>query len=132
MEPSEDFLRALGQSTSLSQDCEFCGRTYFCDEPAEDFGEELERLREKAENQPDKYIERQDEISYGRLDGKTAVIGCSCDAIAKYEEIFWKSRYVIQDYLANRARTLRNMAREETARADSVKESMKTIDGRVS
>ena len=58
MPPSEDFITAVTGGGSIVTDCDLCGRTCFEDsEYAGDWEEgELERLRENADKQPDKYV----------------------------------------------------------------------------
>jgi len=125
--PSEDFLKALHTGTSPVADCEFCNRTYFSEDPGAFEGGELEGLRQKSTAEPDKYIEQDSGIFWGRLDGRQAVIGCSCDAIPRYETYFWRSRNLISRYFENRAENLRRQATIETQRAESVAESVRTI-----
>jgi len=106
-EPSDDFKEAVTNSGSVAIDCELCGRTYFCSEmlhtgDSED-AKHYENLLKKAKEEPDKYIELSDYISWGTIDGKQAVIDCKCHELTKYENIIWAHRFIIANYLQNRS-----------------------------
>ena len=64
-------------------ECEVCGRTYFVTSSGHgDYGEgELEALRQKADAEPDKFIEVPDfsYIAATTINDKHAVVGCHCD-----------------------------------------------------
>jgi hypothetical protein len=105
-EPSEMFWNALTGGGSMVVTCEHCGRTFFgtYHEGWYDEGE-LEELREKARQFPERYIEdvAYDSYSHGHVDGKTLVYGCPCNAGRRYEDWIWNHRYLIASYLKERA-----------------------------
>jgi len=119
---TEEFEGCVQHAGSLVITCELCGRTHFATMEEGRFDEgELEDLREKAKKEPDKYIEdpSYDSISWGRIDGKQAVIGCVCNGLAKYEEFIWRNRHVIARYLKEKSERL---AKESANDAKAMKE----------
>ncbi len=92
--------------------CTDCDRTYFVTSPGHgDYEEgEIEDLRERAEREPDKYIEVSDFDSVSFMihpgTGKQIVTGCICDPtrglsewieshaqqLTKYLWLYWESR----------------------------------------
>lgn len=120
---SEDFERALSDTSTICGTCEFCGRTYFVSYGDYDHGE-LENLREKAKKEPKKYIEecRYDQIDIGYIDGKQAVMGCDCKKLAVYERWIWNHRWTIARYFELRAKEAEleaRFAREISDKAQS-------------
>lgn len=103
--PSELFERVLMSSGHLTVDCELCHRTHFATASPGNYDEgELEGLRAKAKQHPDQYIEdaQNDGISAGTLSGIIVVLGCQCNILRKYEDIFWENRGLIMDYIKRR------------------------------
>lgn len=87
--PSELFADIVCDGGTPVADCELCGRTHFATadrgvswEPGE-----VERLRAKAAENPDKYIEypSDDCIGFGHIDGKQVVFMCPCNRLSRYE-----------------------------------------------
>ena len=101
---SEAFMRAVCNTGSICIDCEFCNRTHFVSYGDFDRGE-LDDLRSRALQSPDKYIEHGDcdYISWGYLEGKQIVWGCPCNRARLYERWIWNHRYTIASYLKSRA-----------------------------
>jgi len=114
-EPSEWFKDAVIDSGSRVVTCDFCGRTYFAgDEPYED--DELEILRKKAAAEPDKYIEVCGYERWGMVNGNHAVGNCPCHGLRPYEDFIWDHRYMIVDYLVERAKAEAADAAQELKR----------------
>ena len=109
-------------ATSCSTTCDACGRIYFVTSPGHGDYEpgELDRLRELANDFPDKYIEVHDfgSVSYSFLDGKHVVIGCLCDPTKGYSDsieeharelttyllLYWRDKQAEADQLAKTSR----------------------------
>jgi hypothetical protein len=90
-EQQSRFERAFSTSASCCvAHCMACGRTYFVTSTGHgDYMDgELETLRERAKENPDKWIEVPDfsSVSMFTLDGKEAVIGCACDPTRRLSE----------------------------------------------
>jgi hypothetical protein len=90
--------------------CQLCGRVHFATaEDAIGYAEgELEGLRQAAEKEPDKYVEDafSTGISWGYIDGKTAVVDCPCNGLYKYERWILNHVDVISRFLRSHARNL--------------------------
>lgn len=117
--PSEDFERAFTSSGSIVVECEFCGRTHFCDrEDAGDFEQgELERLREESRKNPGKVMGWDcTSISRIEIDGKEAAECCPCRSVRRYEDWIWRYRTQIAEYLSTRAEADLNAAKAEAER----------------
>lgn len=94
----------------LVRDCS-CGRVHFHDDETEDFDEgELEQLREKAKEQPDKYIPQGWTIETMEISGCDIVFGCTCDTARKYERFIVNHDTQLAKYLNARARELKDHA----------------------
>jgi len=121
--PSEEFERAVLRAGSAVINCELCGRVNFCETNDYDYSEgELGRYRAEAEKHPDKYFEHDsDSISWGMIDNKQAVIGCPCNKLFLYEDLFWKSRYIIADYFKMRTQGELKGAKKEEAQVGNLK-----------
>lgn len=99
---SDEFFDALHHDGSICRDCQ-CGRTHFASWEGGFEPGELEELRAKAEQQPDKYIEHSnDGISIAHLNGKEFVYECPCEGLVPYEKFVWNHREEILDYLTAR------------------------------
>ena len=125
MKPSEEFYRAAVSAGSLVIDCEYCGKTYFATENEGIYEEgELEELREKAEKEPDKYIEdpSYDTISWGILNGKQFVYECCEEEVAKFEQFIWNHRFIITSYIRAKADKLKSKADMEVENAKKLKD----------
>jgi hypothetical protein len=107
-EPPSDMFREAVEDTGTccATECEFCGRTHFVSSHGHgDYEEgELEKLKEQAAKDPDRYIEESeyDAIGEGYIDGKQAVVHCPCNALRRYEDFIWGHRTIICEYLAAR------------------------------
>lgn len=102
--PSDHFEDAFrdGHGTT-NADCELCGRHIFCSgDMSLGYEEgELEVLRAKAKAYPEKYDEWHDVdgVSLGHIGGKQFVLGCSCNALRKYEDFILSHMRQITRYL---------------------------------
>jgi hypothetical protein len=112
--PSDDFMDAVRDGSTLVSTCELCGRECFEDnEHAGDWEpSELETLRKGAKEQPDKYIPM-GRVEIGNIAGKHVVVNCPCGKLKSYEDFFWSHRHMIARYISARAK-----ARAEEAVSD--------------
>lgn len=120
-ELSAEFENAIVDSGSLVIDCEFCGKTHFASYDAHFYEEgELETLREKAKETPNKYIEHDySSVSWGYFAGKQAVIDCDCEQLIKWENMIWDNKYIITKYLL--ARNKRELEEKQHQNKEIVK-----------
>lgn len=126
--PSELFERVIRSAGSLVVDCELCGRTHFATLEENTFNEgELARLRERAKKHPERYIEETgyDSIAWGYIDGRQAVIGCPCNKLSEYENLFWNNRTRILEYFERRAKERLESAQEDFAKVQKAKLAQK-------
>jgi hypothetical protein len=124
---SEEFWDAITNSGSNSIDCGFCGRTHFVDDPSSYYEEgELDELYGGNKADPDKVIfhSHDDSVRWGMLDGRRAVYECPCNSVSRYERLFWNSRYVINEYFTNRARSMQEDAEETSDLAIEVRDAV--------
>jgi hypothetical protein len=131
-EPSKEFEEAILHSASILVDCQLCGRTHFgSDEGAliDDLGEkEYKALLGNSEKNPDKYIQHDsDMVSWGNINGKQAVIGCQCNKLSEYENLFWSHRNIIADYFSSRAQKELWDAKDTKNLADKVKKATDSV-----
>ena len=127
-EPSEEFIEAFRAGIgSIRAECEFCGRECFeDDEHAGDWEDgELEKLRERAQSQPDKCV-AMDTVSLGMLDGKRFVMGCPClaDKIRPYENFIWSHRRQIAEYVHKRVKIVVESAIEDEVAAEHLNDNL--------
>jgi hypothetical protein len=125
--PSDDFLRAVDGSGSLSILCEFCGRVYFCYRGDYDEGE-LEELQSKRAANPDKYIETDDFTSWGTINGKQFVIDCPCNGVRGIENWMWAHRYIIAEYFERRAKHELERAADSLDAATTVQRAVEQLE----
>lgn len=121
--PSEYFANAIVRAGSVAIDCELCGRTHFATSREYYYDEgELEELRAKAKEEPDKYLEwaDRDSIGWGHINGQQAVIDCPCNKLKDCEDWIWSHRYLIKDYLLARTEA-------EAKAANTDKEAFKKL-----
>jgi len=105
--PSETFERVIQRAGSLVQTCELCKRVHFATAEEGVFEKgELADLRAKAKARPGAYIEdgSYDSVSWGTIDGQQAVIGCPCNGLRRYENFIWNNRFLIMEYLKQKAK----------------------------
>lgn len=104
--PSELFERVILRSGHLVVDCDLCHRTHFATATPEAYDDgELEDLQAKAKKHPDQYIEdpQHDNVSAGAFGGGVvAVLGCQCNLLRRYEDLFWNNRQLILEYIKRR------------------------------
>jgi len=116
---SDLFANLVCHGSSNGINCELCGRVHFSEEGDHEKGE-LERLREKAKEHPDRFTEDSDFTPWGTIDGLQAVIDCPCNGLAKYERFIWDHRYLIMKYLKKRIEAELKEKQAEKAVVDSV------------
>jgi len=102
-QPSELFLDLIVNGGTPVNDCEHCGRTHY--DSSGEFMEdgELKELERKHKLNPGKYHPQNGTIRWGYLAGKQTVLGCPCNVITVYEDLFWSHRQMICEYVKNRA-----------------------------
>lgn len=122
VEPSELFKQAVLHSGSCHISCELCDRTHFSTDTSFDWEEgELESLLEKAEAEPDMYINHgNDSPSWGFFNDKQAVVDCPCNKLKGYEDFIWDNRHVIAKYLKARANEIRLDAIRQAEAMDTI------------
>jgi hypothetical protein len=129
--PSEEFESAFIQVGSIMVDCELCGITHVGNDEfaiKDNLGtKDYNQLRRDMKKNPKKYIyhPETDMIPWGRIDGKQAVIGCPCNKLSLYENLFWNSRYIISEYFFNRAEKELDDANKNKNLATKIKEAVK-------
>ena len=90
--------------------CE-CGITYFDEYNVWDWEEgELEKLQQKAKDDPEHYIGHNYSIGTIEIDGIEIVYGCTCNLARKYEDFILEHAGQIAEYLNKRAVMLREKA----------------------
>lgn len=90
--------------------CE-CGITYFDGYNIYDWEEgELEKLQQKAKEDPELYVERGCSIGTLEIGGSQIVYGCSCDLARKYENFILNHAEQLAEYLNRLAVILREKA----------------------
>ena len=109
--------------------CGFCNRTHYISSGyAMDQGE-LEGLKKKAADRPDKYVARSDAdtISYGYIEGQQYVWNCGCaqseSRLTRIEEWIWSHQKIIANYLRKRIDA-------QKAAIDECADNLKAIEAR--
>lgn len=115
---SEEFWNAVISAGTAIVTCEFCQREHFAGEPWPVEPGEIfptyEEMCAKAEAEPDKYVQQEgSSASWGYIDGKQAPYACPCSGADKYEEWILRHRYLILNFLSNRAYKLMRDAENE-------------------
>jgi len=88
-----------------------CGITYFDGSDWSAFYEgELEELRRKAQETPDKFVEWNQSVGCMEIGGQSIVYGCNCDTAQKYEQFIVNYSEQLAKYLNMRAAALRRKA----------------------
>jgi hypothetical protein len=130
---SDDFMDAVRRGGGIVRECEACGRTCFeDDEHAGDWENgELERLRDNALKEPDRYV-AMSRVESGYLGGKEVVVNCPCNFLKKYEDFIWGHRHIIATYIAKRAKEKAEAALEDEAQAEFLQENVSLVDKEVS
>jgi hypothetical protein len=113
----EAFRAGVGSTDAI---CELCGRHVFGRGSYEEG--ELEALRKKAQEQPDKYVDwtEYDGVSLGEIDGKRFVLGCCPENLRKYEDWILAHRRNIVEYLKTRAKERLDQAKREAEHVEGV------------
>lgn len=102
---SEVFWDSIQIAGQIIADC-VCGRTHFATHSPGEYDEgELEKIQEKARENPDNYWENSmdDSIAIAYLDGITLCYGCPCGRSKRYENFMWGNRALILKYIKKRA-----------------------------
>jgi len=125
--PSKEFKQAIVHASSIAIDCELCGRTHFYNYPNLDWEEgEYKDLCDGYEKEPDKYIPWGDYVRWGNIDGKQAVVDCECNGLRRYEEWILSHRFIISDFLRERAKNKiieANMEADAASHLDEVSDA---------
>lgn len=125
--PSEEFYDSFLGYGGLYAECK-CGRTYFADEEAGDWGDgEREALLAKEKREPDKFIGVSGSVHHIELDGRTYVYQCSCHWITRYEHFIWKERDLISRYLVKMASVYKTEALADEALAENAAQALKKM-----
>ena len=100
-------------SSGCVRTCE-CGKTYFDGEDTTiDWEEgELEALREKAEKNPDMFLEVDFSIPTIDIAGRQYIFDCSCNGADPYENFINDHASQIAEYLNKKAEQLRSKAND--------------------
>ena len=130
-EPSEEFKSAIRHTSSISIDCELCGRHHFGNyesELIEDLGEKgYKKLLKNSKKFPDKYVYHPDEdyIPWGTINGLQAVVDCQCNKLSQYENLFWNSQHIIANFISAVTNKRLKFAQDNKNLADKLKDSVK-------
>lgn len=90
-----------------------CGITYFDGYNSWDWEVgELEKLRQKAKDDPHHYIEQDHSVSTIAIGETQIVHGCACDLAKRYETFILKHAVKLAKYLNKRAKMLREKAEQ--------------------
>lgn len=91
--------------------CE-CGITHFdgYNEYDRNWDNELEELQQKAEKDPDHYVEHDCAIGTMEIGGIEIVYNCTCDLAQKYESFILRHARQLAEYLNRRAIMLKEEA----------------------
>lgn len=119
---SAEFVDAIITGGSCVIDCEFCNRTFFdCNGLDMDDGE-LEELNRKAARDSSKYVRVDGAPSYGLFAGRQVVFQCDLldKHLARYEQLIWHSRGVIERYMKNMAEKHRDISKDCAAVAQAI------------
>jgi len=128
---SEEFRDALRKncgSGSISISCEYCGRHHFSEDPDEEgfFDEgELEKLREKQNRKPDKYISHNHSPSFMTLMGKQYVPDCPCNSAKPFEDFLTKNTNLVADFYESLARASQREAETSSGISKRVTASLR-------
>ena len=103
--PSEEFLKAISaHMSSITGECDFCGRFYYTVNDGSydyEYGE-FDRYEAQAKENPDKYICVEGSVPKTMIDGKTYIRDCECNGVRRYEDWVWSHREIILDYFRRR------------------------------
>lgn len=128
-EPSQEFKNAVRTGSSIRAICGLCNRTYFQDDPTEDWEPgELQSLRESARTNPNNYIAVTESVHVGDIEGKEVVINCACGGLRKYEDWIWKHRNIIAGYVAAFAKKKAEEAFLDETQAEALQEGIHEAD----
>lgn len=123
--PSDLFIDAVVDSGSITDTCEFCGRTFFEDDENRDWAEgEFEKLKERNGREPDKCVAI-DQIRTGTLAGKRGVVGCPCNWATPYENFIWGERHMIMKFISAKVKGIVEKALVDESAADSASADLK-------
>jgi hypothetical protein len=126
---SKEFRDAVRVGSTIRATCGLCGRECFEDSKTAGTWEEgeLEELRQKAHDYPDKFI-AMEYVETGVIDGKEVVVNCPCNMLHHSEEWIWKHRHIIARYLAAITKKKAEEAYTEEAEAEELETSVALVD----
>jgi len=128
--PSEEFNTAVemffchGSSRGY---CDACGREYInIDGGGWDFEDnEVEEFRENMVKHPEWYIETDYTISVAdNIMGRETVVGCKCNWLRKFEDVAWRYRSLVFNYVERRVKDELRKATQNQEAVDSAREFM--------
>lgn len=127
--PSDIFVDAVTDSSGIVSTCELCGRTLFEDDERAGGWEdgELERLRQRAKEEPDKVIPM-DTVRTGQIGGKHVVTNCPCHGLRGYEDFIWVHRHIISQYISVKTEQIAQAAYDDEAEAEFLKDNVARQD----
>jgi hypothetical protein len=128
-EPSEHFIRTFTMGGTPVATCGFCGRVNFATGDPSLYDEsELERLLEKQQQEPERYVSHGDDsVSHGEIAGRALVEGCPCNLATTYEDFIWDNRHRILEYLTKRSTAERKEAADIVTAVERVGTHMKAL-----
>jgi hypothetical protein len=104
--PSREFEEAFVDSGGCVCHCD-CGRIHFDSVNHYDWNDgELEGLKKKAAQHPDKYLESSGSVEAMHIAGAEFVVGCPCNRARRYEDFIINHACSIARFLSARAKNL--------------------------
>ena len=123
--PSEVFVKTIVNGGTTTADCCLCGRVHF-NETGEFMEDgELAGLLKKQKRNPSKYIAHDNQVFIGHVDGKQIVADCPCNGLFLYEEMFWRNRHLISEYIVSRTDEGFKKAKDDVSVARAAKEALR-------
>lgn len=129
-EPSDLIEDLVSRFGTPVQECEYCGRTNYdltgeyMDEDENGNQVELEKLKKEHEANPEGYFAQPWTIHWGNIFGKSSVIGCPCNILARLEQQIWNDRFLIAEYLTRRAAEQLKDAKQDTEAVEGLSEAI--------
>ncbi len=117
---------AFCHSSSISVECEWCGRVHFCDRDLSAYDEgDYERYKQGESQQPEAYIPwPEDSIRYGVFGGKQFVFECPCNAAAMIENALMGSIRDISELACLKAEVGLKQAQFDSESAEAFKNAL--------
>ena len=95
--PSDAFERAFTHGSGLFVECA-CGRIHFASQDGDWEEGELEAMQAKAKADPVRYLDGEVYTGHIDLGGETWAVGCPCNGMRRFEDLFLACRGDIIDY----------------------------------